>query len=397
MKRLVIDLSSVQPVNGTQSSGGGLYAEKMFYTLHNRYGSDVLWCLLDSRRGKCERVLEYIRENNIETYIYSDENQLSEFIDSHCDELFYLPICFPEFHTVSLKTNPLIIATIHDLSSIYELNCKLTKEKLVDHSLLKELLKYSLLHSFVLNRHIDRHNKISNLSAKQIILTDSDYSKEQMLKYLKISNSTNIHVFYPLLFGKKDASDNKLSIDCDVSNKEFLFFVSANRWHKNNFFAVSAIDEEISKGNQYLKSLKYVVTGLNDESMSFYSKRIRNKDNFILKGYISKEEYDYMMRNALCMVYPSLFEGFGAPPIEAMSYGTPPLCSSATCIPEISGDAAIYFNPYDKSDFINAVMKTKDKKLMNELAIKGKERFIQIVNRQDEDLEKALELFDANM
>jgi glycosyltransferase involved in cell wall biosynthesis len=62
-------------------------------------------------------------------------------------------------------------------------------------------------------------------------------------------------------------------------------------------------------------------------------------------GYVSDEELDQLYRHASCFVFPSLYEGFGLPPIEAMTRGCPVIASNAASIPEICGDAALYFDP----------------------------------------------------
>ena len=60
-------------------------------------------------------------------------------------------------------------------------------------------------------------------------------------------------------------------------------------------------------------------------------------------------------RNASLFVYPSLYEGFGIPPLEAMGYGCPVVCSNTSSIPEVVGDAAILFDPYSLDSISNAI------------------------------------------
>lgn len=109
----------------------------------------------------------------------------------------------------------------------------------------------------------------------------------------------------------------------------------------------------------------------------------RNKDYFEAKGYknihftgfIPDAERDWILTLALAYVFPSLLEGFGLPPLEAMSYGTPVVSSNASCMPEILGDAALYFDPLDTDDIAAKIdMVIIDKSLRASLSKKGKQQ-----------------------
>jgi glycosyltransferase involved in cell wall biosynthesis len=90
-------------------------------------------------------------------------------------------------------------------------------------------------------------------------------------------------------------------------------------------------------------------------------------------GYVTEGQLRWLYENTLCYVFPSLSEGFGLPGLEAMQHGAPVACSKATCLPEIYGDAALYFSPYsviEMSEVINDIITSK--KLRQELITKGK-------------------------
>jgi len=95
----------------------------------------------------------------------------------------------------------------------------------------------------------------------------------------------------------------------------------------------------------------------------------------LITEFVSEQELDNLYRNASLFVFPSLSEGFGLPPLEAMARGVPVVSSNATCLPEILGDAAIYFNPLDIDDMAEKIKKALlDEGLRNNLIEKGFEQ-----------------------
>jgi glycosyltransferase involved in cell wall biosynthesis len=92
-------------------------------------------------------------------------------------------------------------------------------------------------------------------------------------------------------------------------------------------------------------------------------------------GYVSDEELAKLYSEADVFVYPSVYEGFGAPPLEAMSCGCPVAVSKTSSIPEVVGEAGIYFNPHDANDIAKSLIKIlRDDELKIELSKKGIER-----------------------
>jgi glycosyltransferase involved in cell wall biosynthesis len=72
-------------------------------------------------------------------------------------------------------------------------------------------------------------------------------------------------------------------------------------------------------------------------------------------GHVSREELASLYRRAAALVFPSLYEGFGQPPLEAMASGCPVACSNAASLPEVVGDAARLFDPGSTADLVEAV------------------------------------------
>lgn len=99
------------------------------------------------------------------------------------------------------------------------------------------------------------------------------------------------------------------------------------------------------------------------------------KEAVVLTGYVPESDLPALYSGALCFVYPSYFEGFGLPPLEAMKCGTPVIVGDRTSLPEVVGDAALMVDPFDV-EAIGAAIKRliKDSDLRTELSVKGQER-----------------------
>ena len=104
---------------------------------------------------------------------------------------------------------------------------------------------------------------------------------------------------------------------------------------------------------------------------------------------INADTLEHAYKNAYVLAFTSYFEGFGYPPVEAMKYGTPTVASNVTSIPEILGDAAVYFSPFYSADLYRALKEVlQDRNLRNEQIQRRKEHIAQI---QEEHLSQLIE------
>ena len=102
-------------------------------------------------------------------------------------------------------------------------------------------------------------------------------------------------------------------------------------------------------------------------------KKLFDTKSVIFTDYLDDKRLGSLYVKADLLVYPSLHEGFGLPPLEAMSSGVPVVTSSSSCLPEVLGDAAIYFDPNNVDELVKALESGfSDKKLRHELIEKGK-------------------------
>jgi glycosyltransferase involved in cell wall biosynthesis len=115
-----------------------------------------------------------------------------------------------------------------------------------------------------------------------------------------------------------------------------------------------------------------MITG---ESGEFFERVRGSGERVRLTGFVSEQELRSYVGHAEAMVMPSLYEGFGLPPLEAMAAGIPVVSSTAASLPEVCGEAAIYFEPTDVKDLANKLLSiASNSKMRTELRQKGLER-----------------------
>jgi len=84
-------------------------------------------------------------------------------------------------------------------------------------------------------------------------------------------------------------------------------------------------------------------------------------------GYVPEEDLPALYSGAMCFVYPSYFEGFGLPVLEAMQCGAPVIAGNQTSLPEVAGDAALLFDPFDTRALGEAIARTAEEKSVSSL------------------------------
>lgn len=214
------------------------------------------------------------------------------------------------------------------------------------------------------------------------IITVSDCSRNALVYYYGF-NKTDIQVLYPperkynLSKHYTDPQLNKLLL----SGKKYYLMVSADRDNKNPYKAVNAFKRFAEyKPDVYLVTIGFKYGGM--------------FKNHISLSFLSDSDLQLAISNCYALLYPSLFEGFGYPPIEAMKYGKPVLSSNATSMPEILGDAPIYFCPLYESAIFSALLKLTDDNYQY-YADKSSTRYNLVHQRQIQDLHTLVSILIA--
>ncbi|MFA6024000.1 MAG: glycosyltransferase family 1 protein [Candidatus Gracilibacteria bacterium] len=152
--------------------------------------------------------------------------------------------------------------------------------------------------------------------------------------------------------------------------RDFLLYTGVWRGHKNlvNLIRAFALLREGPEAFDF----QLVITGEEDPYYPEVKRTVKElglEHHTVYTGMVPEKELVALYQSATAYVFPSLYEGFGLPPLEAMRCGTPVVASKSSCIPEICGEAsALYFDPYDPQDICNAIQKLLlDETLQKEL------------------------------
>lgn len=210
------------------------------------------------------------------------------------------------------------------------------------------------------------------------IITVSEYSKKDIaealnfpLEKIYVTHLAAEDIYYPR---NKKLCKDLIKSKYDIDNK-FILYVGGFSPRKN----IKGLIEAFSLIKPKLKE-KYSLVILGKKGRSYYDYRdlaykLNLKDDVIFPGYIPVDELPIFYNAADIFCYPSLYEGFGLPPLEAMACGTPTIASNVTSIPEVLGDDALYINPFDVKDISSKLsLLIEDPDFKNTLSFKGLKR-----------------------
>ena len=187
------------------------------------------------------------------------------------------------------------------------------------------------------------------------ILTVSNYVKEDISKsyHISLNNISTIYNSYADIFSNHN-----------LEKEDYVLSVGSIDPRKNLKSLIDIFRD---------KTVKLVIVG--QQNKVFSALKLDDlPNNIVFTGYVDDDELVQLYNNAKIFVYPSFFEGFGIPPLEAQACGCPVICSEKTSLPEVGKDSVIYCNPYDKNDIAERIdLVLNNDRLQKELIEKGYE------------------------
>lgn len=271
---------------------------------------------------------------DIEPYGVANQTRLPALIKKLKPDLVH----FTHF-TVPLTYKDPFVVTVHDLTLVDYRNVRGGTLKSLAYSGKQVAMKKVLTHA---------------LKQARAVITPSQFVAGELRRRFRV-DSSRLAITY-------EAAEKLAGRPAKALKTPFIFYLGNYYPHKNISLLLEAFKEVLINH----PDLQLVLAGQADyfqEQIKKLARRLKVERSVLFPGPVSDSQLLALYKNAELFVFPSLSEGFGLPPLEAMAQGTPVLSSDATSLPEILGDAALYFDPQNAEDLaakLDALLNSPD-------------------------------------
>lgn len=342
---------------GSIGKGLGRYTQKLIENLEKTDSENRYFVFLrrenwEEYRPKNKNFVKVLAD--IPWYGFREQIQFPKILKKHSLDVVH----FPHFNVpVSFKGK--FVVTIHDLILL-----RYPTKRASALSPLAYFFK-KMAYGFVIRRAVRKSEKI---------IAVSKHTKKDIEKYFGVPGE-KISVTYEAvdIAGKAPGVSDGNILEKYGIIKPFLLYVG-NAYPHKNLERLVLVFREIAKKHPHLH---LALVGKED----YFYRRLKKfvSENFakkvIFTDFVPDEHLGVVYREALLYVFPSLYEGFGLPPLEAMVRNIPVASSSASCLPEILGDAAAWFDPEGMANMAETIEKAiADGDLRKKLIEKGREQ-----------------------
>lgn len=350
MRTILFDLLNAQPSKTSKFHGGGEYIKIVFSTLVERCGEVQVVPFYDSERFLDEWIKILIEDKQLKTFDVKSTDQIKMVAYKIVPDVFFSGL--PEHYKREwFPKCTEIIGVIHGLRKIEIIHDEYEWKYFDGKQQIKSKLR--LLKAKVFNnREKERNCAIVDqkrvIELLDLIICDSYHTYYALDYYYNDIALKKLKMFYPPL--KKTFSGLTNTVPAQVKGK-FLLLLGGDRWLKNAYRGIKAIDDLYVRG--FLEEIQTVLVGQTSQTIR---NSVKNIDKFIWLDYVESDELEALYQNCEVFIYPSLNEGFGYPPLEAMRYGKTCVVSAVCSLPEICGNAVYYINPYDIGEIADRIL-----------------------------------------
>ncbi|MBV8801643.1 MAG: glycosyltransferase family 4 protein [Gammaproteobacteria bacterium] len=321
---------------------------------HTKQTSPKQYITLLNNFPKIKKIIQYAF-SECKNYLFS--KKIKRLIQP---DILFCPFTAPFFYTLKVP----IISVIYDLQFIY----------------------YPYFFS---EKEVSERKKHFKAACKQAtkLISISEFTKKTILENNPIKPEKIKTIYIKQAYRLTNIQFDSLTKTLQqyrVTENNFLLY-PANFWpHKNHSLLITAFNIYL---NQYPhRPLKLVCTGtdnLQKKQLINSVKRMGLANSIIFPGYLTDTEFSHVLNGCLALIFPSLYEGFGMPILEAMAVGKPVLCSNITSMPEITENAALLFDPRKPEEIANTIKQITDPVLLKKLVRLGSQRIKHFANETD--------------
>ncbi|NQU83625.1 MAG: glycosyltransferase family 4 protein [Parcubacteria group bacterium] len=266
---------------------------------------------------------------DVKWYGLAEQTEFPKLIEKEKIDLMH----FPNFNVPFLYKKPFVV-TIHDLILL-----KYPSTRATTLGPIKFFIKY-LFYRLTIQRAI---------RDARFVITPSEFTKKEVIKNFRKPEHKIIVTHEGVSFNLSDTECPTSFDGCTASYKPYFLYVGNVYPHKNIEGLVKAFKIFSKYRND---KYKLVLVGKEDYFWRRLKKELGGFENIVFCGYVPDEDLIRLYQNAAAYIFPSFCEGFGLPGLEAMINGVPVLASNSSCLPEIYGNAAAYFNPQSLDEMV---------------------------------------------
>ena len=326
-----------------------IYLDNIIFSLQKSGGISSVWYEHIKRLLRDGRKTKFIEYPSAQSNLFRSEIEIpNEQIEAKSDKYLsfkrylnpsiteYNPFIFhSSYYRTSSAKNAVNITTVHDFTYEY--------------------------FSHGLARNIHCWQKYKAIRNSDFIICISENTKNDLLKFLPDVDKRKIRVIHNGV--SEDYYKIQDSKALNIEKGNFAVFVGARDGYKNFALAVEAIAETTLQ-------LKIVGPPLNDSEKQFLKTKFGD-NRYQYVGRVTNNELNKLYNSAFCLLYPSSYEGFGIPVIEAQKAGCPVIAANQSSIPEIIGDKSLLINSLTAKNIIEKINLLKNSSIRDELITAG--------------------------
>ncbi len=359
-----------------KNHGGGEYTKTVFDYCARRYKGQIHVVTTDDKD-----IQSFLKNyQNIIIHKCSSSKEYNILLNREGFDVVYCGLIDSQYDNVSFPKKTQFIFTEHGLRGVEvkfdSVFIKTERKKLRNR--IKKFLSI-IAPRFYLKLKLGFYKREIAITTNYKLVTVSYHSKYAINNFLP--EVKDIFVGYSPMKVTANQTDDSLIKRYNLEKGKYILMISASRGEKNCLRGIEAVSQ-LMKENKIPSDFKVVLTGVT------YKKPFKKYSNgkTILLGYIDSMLLETLYKNAFLFLYPSINEGFGYPPLEAMKYHTLVATSAITSIPEVCGDSVLYFNPYDVNEIKNRIMQSFDIDIRERHINQIDERLSYISKKQEEGL-----------
>lgn len=373
MTKLLYDLLFAQPLGGAKFHGGGEYMKSVFKELTGEDNDEVQLCVCyDQDAFLDDWIKKILDEKNIPVYPVKNTRDVEAvLLEKGPFDVFYTGMPYQYSRGFAEKSSSVKKCTFHGLRAVecphdrYEaLYLDSTKERTREQ--IRAFLKdtrwgYERSSKIAMEEY---RNCLSSFDEVVCVSKHTRYSMKVCYPEIKTT------VFY-------SPAKETDAYEPEIAAGDYILIVSGNRWIKNSYRALLALSDLYRKG--LLSGVRTVVTGSVNERIRSQFQDLKQIE---FLDYVGTKELEDLYAGCRIFLYPTLNEGFGYPPIEAMHYGKTCIVSGVCSVPELCGSAVYYVNPYDVREIENRILQALDHPIPGD-KVQEQYRIVHTKQRQD--------------